>query len=87
MWFYYDFVSWRRFVIVSSAADDYRAGAETIIQSIKQHEAMSFKIVHHYDEVSLKASADQIDAIFSGVVHEARSKFCFCSTWLFIPSQ
>ena len=74
MWFYY-YIHWRRFVIVSSASDDYRAAAETIAQNIKQHELTGFKIVHHYDEVSLRAPDREIDTILTSIIHEARSKF------------
>lgn len=80
--FYY-YVYWKRFVLISSAADEYRACAETIVVNTKQHELKGMKIVHHYDEVSLSASESDIDAILSSIVHEARSKSLMIDLCLF----
>lgn len=70
--FYYQ-ANWRRFVVISSGSDNYRAGAETVLDNIKQQEQMGFKIVHHYDDVNI-ASEHERAAVLEGIVHEARSK-------------
>lgn len=71
MMFYY-YTGWRRFVIISSEGEDYRSGAETITHSLKQHSQMGFHIAHHYEEVRIRATEAEYDAILRNVIHEAR---------------
>ena len=77
MTLFYYYTGWRRLVLISSEGDDYVAAAETIVTNLDQHAVNGFNIVHHYEKVNVGATDAEIDAIFSNIIHEGRSKSCF----------
>ena len=74
MTLFYYYTGWRRLIIISSEGDDYAAGAETITTNLAYHSINGFNIVHHYEKVTIGASEDEIDTIFSAIIYEGRSK-------------
>ena len=82
MTLFYFYTGWRRLIIISSEGDDYAAGADTIITNLNLYTFNGFNIVHHYEKVTIGASQDEIDSIFSTIIHEGRSRL-FSTFFLF----